>query len=135
MAHGKGVAGVGGDLHTLAALATLGFVAQSFALSRRLRLLFRQGMASAMPHPWGGRVAYWSGAAFFWLLYVIRPTRRNVALAVAIAVSLAELVLLVNWLSIIRDQAARATNLEVIGKGGLAALFWIWHFRSRARTV
>lgn len=67
-------------------------------------------------------------------MYILRPARRNVALAAAIAVSLAELVLLLNRLNIIRDQAARATNWGIIGIGALATLFWLWHFRLRALT-
>lgn len=75
------------------------------------------------PHTWSGRIAYWFGAAFFWLLYITRPTRRNVALAVAIAVSLAELVLLLNRLHILRDQAARATNLGAALRHSLRFVF------------
>lgn len=85
------------------------------------------------PHTWGGRIAVWSGAAFFWVLYIIQPTRRNVALAVAIAVSLAETALILNRLGVIQDQASRASNLEIIGIGLGAALFWFWYVRSANR--
>lgn len=87
------------------------------------------------PHTWGGRIAVWSIAAFFWILYIARMSRRNVALAVAIAVSLAELVLVLNRLNIIKDQTARATNLEMIGLVALAAFFWACHFRLRAELT
>jgi hypothetical protein len=83
------------------------------------------------PHTWGGRIAFWFGAAFFWLLYITRPDKRNTTLATAIAVSAAEAVLILNRVGVIQDSASRASNLGIVGIGALAALFWFWYLRSR----
>ena len=84
------------------------------------------------PQTWGGRSGCWGVAVYLWLLYIFRPSRRNVLLAQAAMVSVGEAVLILNWLGIIRDPAGGATNLIVISIGALAALCWWWYLRSRA---
>jgi hypothetical protein len=83
------------------------------------------------PHTWAGRIVDWSMAAFFLVMYILRPGRRDFALVWAIFVSLGETALILNRLGVIRDQGGPASNLAVIGIGALAALFWFWHVRSR----
>jgi hypothetical protein len=83
------------------------------------------------PHTWSGRIAEWSIAAYFLLMYVIRPARRNLPLVWAIFVSAGETALILNRMGVIPDRAARASNLSIIGIGALAALFWFLHIRSR----
>jgi len=83
------------------------------------------------PHTWGGRISVWTIAAFFWLLYIIRPARRNSSLVWAIFVSAGETALILNRLGVIPDRAGHASNLGIIGIGALAALFWFLHVRSR----
>lgn len=113
-------------------------LAKRRAATRNLQSLVFGGDVNAwlrVPHARGGRIAVWGAAVFFWLMYIIPPTRRYVALAVAIAVSLAELVLVLNRLNIIRHQAAHATNRGIIGMGVLAALCWIWHLWWQQRAA
>jgi hypothetical protein len=83
------------------------------------------------PHTWAGRIVDWSMAAFFLVTYILRPGRRDFALIWAIFVSLGEIALILSRLGVIRDQGGPASNLAVIGIGALAALFWLWHVRSR----
>jgi hypothetical protein len=83
------------------------------------------------PHTWGSRVVDWTFAIFFWILYVIRMSRRNVTLAVALLVTAGELTLILNKLHLINDQAAYGTRPEIVGIGILAAFFWFLYFRDR----
>ncbi len=83
------------------------------------------------PQTSAARIVDWSIAAYFLLMYIIRPANWNLPLVWAIFVSLGETALILDRLSIIRDGSPRATNLEVIGIGALAAFFWLWHVRSR----
>jgi hypothetical protein len=83
------------------------------------------------PHTWGGRIADWSIAAFFLLMNIVRPARRNLPLVWAIFVSAGEAALILNRLGVIPDRAERVGNLDIIGIGALAALFWFLHARSR----
>lgn len=85
------------------------------------------------PHTWGGRISVWCIAAFFWLFYIIRLSRRNLYLAGALLSTGGELVVVLNRLNIIGDQSGHATGLEVAGIGILAACLWIMHFRARMR--
>ncbi|MGH9433352.1 MAG: hypothetical protein ACRD3T_17615 [Terriglobia bacterium] len=87
------------------------------------------------PHTWFSRVVWWCTAAFFWILYIIRISRRNLRLPLAIFVSVGELALVLNRLNIIRDPSGRGTGLEVIGVGALAAFLWVMHFRWRRRST
>jgi len=83
------------------------------------------------PHTWGGRIGVWTIAAFFGLLYIIRPARRNLSLVWAIFVSAGETALILNRLGVIPDRAGHAGNLAILGIGALAALFWFLYVRSR----
>jgi hypothetical protein len=83
------------------------------------------------PHAWGGRIAVWSIAVFFWILYFIRIRRRDVPLALAIVVTLLESVAVLSRVNILTTFTGRASNLELSLIGGLAASCWIWHFRWR----
>lgn len=89
------------------------------------------GVWLGAPHTWGGRVVGWCGAAFFWLLYILRRDRKNVLLAQAIMVSAGETALILDRLGVIRTQTSRASTLAVIGIGALATLCWIWYVRTR----
>lgn len=83
------------------------------------------------PQTWGGRVADLACAAFFWLLYIMRFSRRNVALAGAIFVTSAALAPVLNKLNIITSPAVHGTNLEIIVICAGAAFFWFLYFRGR----
>ncbi|HEX5422137.1 MAG TPA: hypothetical protein VFW94_01195 [Candidatus Acidoferrales bacterium] len=84
------------------------------------------------PHTLGGRIVDWTAAIFFWILYVLRMSRRNVTLAVALVVTAGELALIFNKLHLINDQAAHATRPEIVGIAIGAAFFWVWYLRQRA---
>ncbi len=86
------------------------------------------------PHTWGGRVADLACAAFFWLIYITRMSRRKVVLAGAIFVSSVALPIALNKLNIITSPAVQGTNLEVIIICVGAAFFWFLYFRGRARV-
>lgn len=86
------------------------------------------------PRTWGGRIVDWTFAIFFWILYVLRLSRRNVTLAVALFVTAGELALFLNNLHLINDQAAHGTRPEIVGIGILAAFGWFLYFRRRERT-
>ena len=86
------------------------------------------------PHTPGGRVGDWVVAAFFWTLYFIRIRRRDLPLAMAIAVTLVELMAVLSRLNPVTNFTGRANNFELILIGALAALCWIWHFRWRERA-
>ena len=86
------------------------------------------------PHTWGGRVADLACAAFFWLVYITRMSRRKVVLAGAIFVTSAALVVVLGKLSIITSPAVQGTNLEIIIICVGAAFFWFLYFRGRARV-
>jgi hypothetical protein len=83
------------------------------------------------PHAWGGRIAVWFVAVFFWILYFIRIRRRDVPLAMAIVVTLLESVAVLSRVNILTTFTGRASDLELILIGALAAFCWIWHFRWR----
>lgn len=85
-------------------------------------------------HTWGGRVADLACAAFFWLVYITRMSRRKVVLAGAIFVTSAALVVVLGKLSIITSPAVQGTKLEIIIICLGAAFFWFLYFRGRARV-
>lgn len=84
------------------------------------------------PHGWGSRVAAWTTAAFFWVLYATRISRRNVLLAGGIFVSIGELAMVLNRLNVISNPSAYGSDAAMAGFGILAAILYFWHFRSRA---
>jgi anti-sigma factor RsiW len=85
-----------------------------------------------VPHTQAGRIGAWSAAVVFWILYVIRPQRRQVPLAGALLFSLGEVLLVLVHLNILRDSSpADRSGWALIGFGALAAFLWILHFRWR----
>jgi len=85
------------------------------------------------PHTQGGRIGTLSVAAFFLVVYIIRPARRSLPLAFAIFASAGEAAIIVSHFGVIPDQGDPASIADIIGIGALAAVLWIWHFRSRVR--
>ncbi len=83
------------------------------------------------PHTWGGRITFWSIAAFLWLLYIIRPARRNVTLAWAIFISAGEITLILNRLGVVLRKTVPTSNPIIFAAGLLAAMWWFLYFRSR----
>ncbi len=103
-----------------------------FALWPLVPLVSRElGAWLGAPHTWGGRIVDWSIAAYFLLMYIIRPARRNLPLVWAIFVSAGETAIILIRLGVIPDRAGPASTLDIAGIGALAALFWFWHIRSR----
>lgn len=103
-----------------------------FALWPLVPLVSRElGAWLGAPHTWGGRIVDWSIAAYFLLMYIIRPARRNLPLVWAIFVSAGETAIILIRLGVIPDRAGPASTLDITGIGALAALFWFWHIRSR----
>ena len=86
------------------------------------------------PHTQGGRIGTLGVAAFFLVMYIIRPARRNLPLAFAIFASAGEAAIIISHFGVFRDQGGPASIADIIGIGALAAVLWIWHFRTRAQA-
>jgi hypothetical protein len=87
------------------------------------------------PHTQAGRIGAWSAAVVFWMLYVIRPQRRQVPLAGALLFSLGEVLLVLVHLNIVRDSStADRSGWAFIATAVLAAFCWIWYFHWRAQA-
>jgi hypothetical protein len=87
------------------------------------------------PHTQAGRIGAWSAAVVFWILYVIRPQRRQVPLAGALLFSLGEVLLVLVHLNIVRDSSTADRSVwAFIAMGLLAAFCWIWYFRWLAQA-
>jgi hypothetical protein len=86
--------------------------------------------------PDGGRHYFrYLPAMVFWILYVIRPQRRQVPLVGALLFSLGEVLLVLVHLNIVRDSStADRSGWAFIATGVLAAFCWIWYFHWRAQA-